>query len=331
MGRTEWFILSIKKKAPQHVLSLLTGKRSMNAIHSIIQFHRLASLPEPLHPLVSVVHVEDIRFTKDDIWSRFYLDFYTISLKWNVQAKAKYGQQSYDFDKGVMSFTAPKQLQSHDGVNGAVVNKDLGTGYVLLLHPDFIGKHPLATAIKTYGFFDYAVNEALHLSEKEEKSIIDLFLKIKEEYRHIDHHTQDIILAQIDLLLKFSNRFYERQFITRKTASSDLLSRTEQLLNAYFDKEKSLQHGLPTVEYLANELHLSPHYFSDMLRSLTGQSAQQHIHQKLIDKAKEYLSVTNMSVAEIAYQLGFEYPQSFNKLFKSKTSQSPLEFRASFN
>ncbi|AUD06664.1 helix-turn-helix domain-containing protein [Spirosoma pollinicola] len=303
----------------------------MNAIKSIIQFHRLASLPDPLHPLVSIIHVEDIRLAKDALWERFYLDFYTISLKRNVQAKAKYGQQSYDFDKGLMSFTAPKQLQSHEKVDSSEINKDLGTGYVLLLHPGLLGKHPLAVAIKTYGFFDYAVHEALHLSEKEERNIIDLFLKIEEEYQHIDPYTQDIVLAQVDVLLRYCRRFYERQFITRKTGSNDLLSRTEQLLNAYFDKEESLRQGLPTVDYLANELHLSPHYFSDMLRSLTGQSAQQHIHQKLIDKAKEYLSVTDLSVAEIAYRLGFEYPQSFNKLFKSKTDQSPLEFRASFN
>ena len=303
----------------------------MNAIESIIQFHRLASLPEPLHPLVSLIDVEDIRLANDALWERFYLDFYTVSLKRNVQVKAKYGQQSYDFDKGLMSFTAPQQRQSHDKVDGTGINKELGTGYVLLLHPDFVGKHPLAAAIKTYGFFDYAVHEALHLSEKEERNIIDLLLKIEEEYQHIDSHTQAIILAQIDMLLRYCRRFYERQFITRKTASNDLLSRTEQLLNAYFDKEESLRQGLLTVDYLANELHLSPHYFSDMLRSLTGQSAQQHIHQKLIDKAKQYLSATNLSVAEIAYRLGFEYPQSFNKLFKSKTDHSPLEFRASFN
>jgi AraC family transcriptional regulator, transcriptional activator of pobA len=302
----------------------------MNAINSIVQFHRLASLPEPMHPLISVIHVEDIRLTNHDLWKRFYLNFYTISLKRNVQGKAKYGQQYYDFDKGLMSFTAPKQMQSHEVFDNSLPQEELGFGYVLLLHPEFLSRHPLASTIGTYGFFSYNVHEALHLSEKEEQNIIQLFQKIEEEYQHIDYHTQNILLSQIDLLLNYSKRFYERQFITRKAASTDLLSKTEQLLASYFDSQQHSKSGLPTVELLAKELHLSPHYFSDMLRSLTGQSAQQHIHLKLIERAKEYLSSTSLSVAEIAFQLGFSYPQSFNKLFKSKTNMSPLQFRELF-
>ena len=301
----------------------------MKIINSISEKHRLVSLPEPLHPLVSVIRISDIRFTDNPIWEHFSVNFYCISLKRNISGKTKYGQQYYDYNKGVMTFVAPKQIMSLDTDQMDILNP--ASGYALFIHPDFLYKHPLATTIKNYGFFSYAVNEALHLSEKEEKNIEELFEKIDEEYQHIDRHTQDIILSQIDLLLNYCNRFYERQFLTRKAVNHDVLTRMELLLNEYFDQEKTLKNGPPSVESLSNQLNLSPHYLSDLLRSLTGQSAQQHIQEKMIDKAKEYLTITNMSVAEIAYQLGFEYPQSFNKLFKKKTNSSPLEFRQTFN
>ncbi len=301
----------------------------MHVINSISEKHRLLSLPEPLHPLVSVIPLSDIRFTDQAIWEHFSMNFYCILLKRNISGKTKYGQQYYDYNKGVMTFVAPKQILSLDASQTDILNP--ASGYALLCHPDFLYKHPLATAIKNYGFFSYDVNEALHLSEKEEKNIEEIFQKIDEEYQHIDRHTQDIILSQIDLLLNYSKRFYERQFITRKAVNHNLLTKMEQLLSECFEYEGALKNGIPTVEYLANKLNLSPHYLSDMLRMLTGQSTQQHIQEKLIDKAKEYLTVTNLSVAEIAYQLGFEYPQSFNKLFKKKTNISPLGFRQTFN
>ncbi|MBY0482754.1 MAG: helix-turn-helix transcriptional regulator [Chitinophagaceae bacterium] len=303
----------------------------MNIINSISEYHQLLSLPEPLHPLVSIIQVADTHIMETDVWEQFYINFYSVSLKRDVSAKVKYGQQYYDFNKGVMNFLAPKQVQSLSISDIRLINQECGQGYVLLFHPDFLGRHPLAASIKNYGFFSYALNEALHISEKEENSIIEILKKIDEEYQHIDRHTQDIILSQIDLLLNYSIRFYERQFITRKFVNNDLLIRMEQLLHRYFDKGESLQNGLPTVEYLAHNLNLSPNYLSDMLRSLTGQNAQQHIHNKMIEKAKEYLTSSNLSVAEIAYQLGFEYPQSFNKFFKKKTDISPLEYRQSFN
>ena len=303
----------------------------MNIINSISEYHRLLSLPEPLHPLVSIIQVADTHIMETEVWEQFYINFYSVSLKRDVSAKVKYGQQFYDFNKGVMNFLAPKQVQSLSISDIRLINQECGQGYVLLFHPDFLGRHPLAASIKNYGFFSYALNEALHISEKEENSIIEILKKIDEEYQHIDRHTQDIILSQIDLLLNYSIRFYERQFITRKFVNNDLLIRMEQLLHRYFDKGESLQNGLPTVEYLAHNLNLSPNYLSDMLRSLTGQNAQQHIHNKMIEKAKVYLTSSNLSVAEIAYQLGFEYPQSFNKFFKKKTDISPLEYRQSFN
>ncbi|WP_116789326.1 helix-turn-helix domain-containing protein [Flavobacterium psychrotrophum] len=302
----------------------------MNTINSISEFHRLVTLPEPLHPLISVVSVQDMRFADNTVWEHFSLNFYCISLKKDVTGKVKYGRQYYDYNKGAMTFTAPKQIQSLDAPHDDILGPEAGNGYALLIHPEFLYSHPLAATIKNYGFFSYAVNEALHLSEREEKNIADIFQKISDEYQHIDKHTQDIILSQVDLLLNYSNRFYERQFITRKAINHDVLTKMEQLLNNFFDNKDTLVNGIPTVEFLASNLNISAHYLSDMLRTLTGQSAQQHIHEKLIEKAKEYLSTTKLSVAEIAYQLGFEYPQSFNKLFKKKMNVSPLEFRQTF-
>ena len=184
---------------------------------------------------------------------------------------------------------------------------------------------------KQYGFFSYAANEALHLSDKEKATIISIFKIIEEELNaRIDDFSHDVIISQIELLLNYANRFYKRQFITRKTVSNDLLQKLEEILDEYFNNDRTVSQGIPTVQYLSEQLHISPSYLSDMLRSLTGQNAQQHIHYKLIEKAKEKLSTTSLSVSEVAYELGFEHPQSFSKLFKTKTRQSPLEFRQSY-
>jgi AraC-like DNA-binding protein len=293
--------------------------------NSISALHRALGLPGPLHPLISLVNYGDITVDVSDLSKGMILNFYKISYKPNLSGQVKYGQHYYDFDEGGLSFIAPNQL-----ISAAVEEKDYA-GYTLLFHPDFISNSPLAPAIKRYGFFSYAANEALHLSDKEKKVIIEVFTHIGEELNHsIDDFSQDVLLSHIGVLLNYSNRFYKRQFITRKAADHDLLTKMEQLLNDYFDQEESLHKGLPTVEYLASSLHLSPRYLSDMLRSLTGQNAQQHIHEKLIEKAKEYLATTQLSVAEIAYQLGFEHPQSFNKIFKKKTAMTPVTYKASF-
>lgn len=297
----------------------------MKDIRTITEFHRLTSLPEPLHPLVSVTRSELCQFAPDGTWDHFMSQFYCIALKREVKGKIKYGQQSYDYDKGVMSFTAPRQVQSLD-----VKAVECGTGLLLFFHPDVLLKHLLANAIKQYGFFSYAVNEALHLSAAEEADMVAIIKKIEQECGHIDRHTQDIIVSQIDLLLAYANRFYERQFFTRKNNQSDLLTKFEAIVDHHFTSHHSEQ-GVLTVQQIAAAMHLSPNYLGDMLRTLTGQNAQQHIHEKLIQYAKEKLSTTSLSVSEIAYQLGFEHSQSFSKLFKSKTSQSPLAFRAAFN
>lgn len=296
----------------------------MNAINSISQFHRLLSLPEPLHPLVSVINLDKAIFLEDEIWKGFINRFYCMALKRGATGKIRYGQQHYDYDKGVLSFTAPNQVQYLD-----LNQMECGSGYLLIFHPDFLLRHSLANTIHQYGFFSYAVNEALHLSEEEEDNLIAILNKINKECVHIDKHTQEIILSQIELLLNYSNRFYERQFITRKNNSHELLSKFERLLEDYFVKNQN--NGLLTVQYVAGQMNLSPNYLSDLLRVHTGQNTQQHIHEKLIEKAKEKLSTTNLSVSEIAYDLGFEHAQSFSTLFKKKTNLSPLAFRQEFN
>ncbi|ASK29271.1 AraC family transcriptional regulator [Chryseobacterium sp. T16E-39] len=297
----------------------------MNAIQSVSAFHHLLSLPEPKHPLVSVINLSHTIFLEDEIWKGFVNRFYCVALKREAKGKIKYGQQHYDYDKGVLSFTAPNQVQYLD-----LQNMECGSGYLLIFHPDFLLKHPLASTITGYGFFSYAVNEALHLSADEENDLIEILQKIDKECQHIDRHTQEIILSQIDLLLNYSNRFYERQFITRRNSNHQLLIKFERFVNDYFDHEQSADQGLLTVHLIAEAMNLSPNYLSDLLRIHTGQNTQQHIHEKLIAKAKEKLSTTNLSVSEIAYTLGFEHPQSFSTLFKKKTNMAPMEFRTSF-
>ena len=298
----------------------------MNTIPSISAFHRLLSLPEPKHPMVSVIDMSQCTFVEDEIWTGFTNRFYCVALKRNATGKMRYGQQHYDYDKGVLSFTAPNQVQYLDLQTMDCDNK----GFLVVFHEDFLLKQPLATMISSYGFFSYAVNEALHLSEDEENDLLEILNKIDKECQHIDQHTQEIILSQIELLLNYSKRFYERQFITRKSGSHQLLTKFETFLNDYFDKESS-EKGLLTVHQIAEAMNLSPNYLSDLLRIQTGQNTQQHIHEKLISKAKEKLSTTELSVSEIAYELGFEHSQSFSTLFKKKTKMSPLEFRQSFN
>ncbi|WP_374458750.1 helix-turn-helix domain-containing protein [Chryseobacterium taeanense] len=298
----------------------------MNTIQSISAFHKLLSLPEPKHPMVSVINLYESIFIEDEVWNGFVSKHYCVALKRNAKGKIKYGQQHYDYDKGVLSFTAPNQVQYLDLKTMDCEN----TGYLLVFHEDFLLRHALAKTISSYGFFSYAVNEALHLSEEEENDLLEIMFKIDKECQHIDHHTQEIILSQIELLLNYSKRFYERQFITRKSGSHQLLTKFESYLNDYFSKESS-EKGLLTVQQIADAMNLSPNYLSDLLRIHTGQNTQQHIHEKLINKAKEKLSTTELSVSEIAYELGFEHSQSFSTLFKKKTNMSPLEFRHSFN
>jgi AraC-like DNA-binding protein len=278
--------------------------------------------------LISLIESANNQLIANTLPNPHVLKFYKISYKPRPIGKLKYGQGHYDFNEGGLLFAAPNQV-----IGGRIDDSSGACSlYTLLIHPDFFWNYPLAKKIKQYGFFSYSANEALHLSEKEKTTIISIFRIIEEELNsRIDDFSQDVIVSQIELLLTYANRFYKRQFITRKAVSNDLLQQLEEILDEYFTDELSLNQGVPTVQYLAEKLNITPSYLSDMLRSLTGQNAQQHIHDKLIEKAKEKLSTTSLSVGEIAYTLGFEHPQSFSKLFKTKTSLSPLEFRRSFN
>ncbi len=294
--------------------------------NSISDLHKALGFPKPLHPLISLVDYSDIKIAPDQLPTSLFLNFYKISYKTNLQGKVKYGQHYYDFDEGGLSFVSPNQL-----ISGNESEKDYA-GYTLLIHPDFIRHYPLGKSIKNFGFFSYSVNEALFLSEKEKHTIIAVFKNIEQELTAtIDDFSQDVMIAHIEVLLNYSNRFYKRQFITRKAVNNDLLAQLESLLNDYFNHKTGIEHGLPTVQYLSEKLNVSSRYLSDMLRALTGQNAQQHIHHHLIEKAKEILSTSNLTVAEVAYQLGFEHPQSFNKIFKQKTNLTPIAFKQSFN
>jgi AraC family transcriptional regulator, transcriptional activator of pobA len=298
-------------------------------IKTISEYHQVMGLPSPEHPLISVINFESIRHLPGSKSISMVFDFYSISLKRNFNGKMKYGQQEYDFDEGIMFFISPGQVF---GIEVANAEELRHSGWLLLIHPDFLWNTSLAKTIRRYEYFDYSVHEALFLSEKEEKTIINIMQNVEQEYHsNIDKFSQDVMIAQVELLLTYAERFYQRQFITRKITNHGILNRLEEVLTEYFNSDAVEKNGLPTVQYIAEALNVSPGYLSGMLKTLTGQSTQQHIHDKLIEKAKEKLSTTDLSVSEIAYELGFEHPQSFSKLFKTKTNFSPLEFRQSFN
>jgi len=298
-------------------------------IKTINQYHQVLGLPKPEHPLISVINLSS--FTQPPMPEpvRLMYDFYCIALKRDINFKQKYGQQEYDFDEGVMSFISPGQVFVIDIDEDSELKP---SGWMLLIHPDFLWNTSLAKTMKKYEYFDYSANEALHLSEKEETLIAGIVKNIEHEYHsNIDKFSQDIIISQLEVLLNYSERFYQRQFITRKIVNHKILDSLENILKDYFDNDDLLKNGLPTVQYISERLNVSPNYLRGLLKTLTGLNTQQHIHEKLIEKAKEKLSTTDLSVSEIAYELGFEHSQSFSKLFKTKTRLSPVEFRQSFN
>jgi len=305
------------------------AKDALVHIKTISQYHRLLGLAKPEHPLISLSRFEDIQYNSALISQAVIHNFYSIALKKTFHATLKYGQQEVDFDEGVLLLMAPRQVFAIEGPQEPVENHQ---GWLLLVHPDLVWNTQLAKKIRHYEFFDYKANEALHLSANEEKLIVGIMQSIEQEYRNrVDEFSQDVLIAQLELLLTYAQRFYQRQFLTRKVSSHQLLDRLEDLLNAYFKDDKRPSESVPTVTYLADALHVSPNYLSRLLKTLTGQSTKQFILDKVIDLAKEKLSTSDLTVNEIAYALGFTHPQSFNKLFKTKTTLTPLEFRQSFN
>jgi AraC-like DNA-binding protein len=300
---------------------------SPKKIESLADAHRAFGLLKPQHPLVSLINGSYTQVEETNIAHYHVLGFYKIAYKPKLNGKLKYGQSYYDFDEGGLLFASPGQLIGSNDNDASACSE-----YTLLIHPDFFLGYPLAKSIKQYGFFSYSTKETLHLSEDEKETIFEIFKMIEKELSsRIDDFSQDVVISQIELMLNYANRFYKRQFITRKAVNHDLLQKLEEVLEIYFNNEVSVNQGLPTVGYLAEQVNVSPSYLSDMLRSLIGQNAQQFIHDKLIEKAKETLSTTNLTVQEVAYGLGFEHSQSFSKFFKMKTNLSPLAFRRSFN
>ena len=295
-------------------------------IKSIKELHQLLELPKPKHPLISVIDFSSIKCFDDEKLEAVTYGFYCIAIKKNFKAKMRYGQKHYDFDEGVMTFFAPHQVVITE------IRDDWELeGLWLVIDLDFLHGFSIFKEIRQFGFFSYSVNEALHLSEEEELTISQLLVNIsKESQATIDTFSQAIIIKQIELLLNYCDRFYRRQFLTRKQADSSLVSNFEDLLGAYFKDNLTATKGIPSVSYFAERMNLSRNYLSDMLRNITGQSAKQHIQQKLIDSAKELLANSALNVSQIAYHMGFEHPQSFHKLFKNKTHSSPLEYRVRF-
>jgi AraC-like DNA-binding protein len=304
--------------------------KELKHFETISEFHEFRKLPKPLHPLLSIINVADVPQPAHDEPRILSQNFYGISVKRMHNVNIKYGQSSFDFNDGIMSFMSPNQIFSIE-----VDDKDQEiekSGWVIYIHPDFIWNTPLASTIKRYDFWSYSLNEALFLFENEEAVVNNMMMAILQEYQsNIDKFSKRIIVSHIQTLLEYADRYYNRQFITREKANHQILERLEKLVDQYFDREDLIEKGLPTVGHIAGELHVSPKYLSNLLRVLAGISAQQYIHDKLIQKAKEKLSTTDVSVSEISYQLGFEHLPSFSKLFKAKTSISPLKFRQSFN
>ena len=301
--------------------------QEIKRINTISQYHQLKKLPSPEHPLISVIDLATFCTPAHEENFSFVLDLYSIALKRGFKGKMRYGQQGYDFDEGVLSFIAPGQVFSFD----ASLNDNL-SGFLILFHPDFLWSTSLAKNIRNFEFFNYSVNEALFLSEKEEKLLTNIKDIIQQEYSsNIDKFSHDLIIAQLESFLIYADRYYNRQFLTRKKSSHRIIDQVEGILDDYMDNEQLIGRGVPTVQYLSDCLYVSSNYLSRLLKTLTGKTTQQHIHDKVINAAKTKLSTTRLSIGEIAAELGFEHPQSFSKFFKAKTNSSPLEFRQTFN
>ena len=291
-------------------------------IESISELHRRVGFSKPKHPLISVIDLKKI----DSVISKnleersIELGFYSISLK-KITGKLKYGRGYYDFEEGSLVFMAPNQVITYSP------DLQIEEGWALYFHPDLINTSSLGQNINSYTFFNYDLNEALHISEDEKLIINDCIAKIEKEYsQNIDQHTQGLIVSNLELLLNYCSRFYGRQFYTREKVSNDVVQKFEKLLIAYFSKDTLIDVGLPNVKYFAENLCLSPNYLSDLLNKYTGKSTQEHIHLQMVERAKLLLG-TEQTVSEIAFVLGFEYPSHFTKIFKTKTGISPSEYR----
>lgn len=309
--------------------------KEVHHIKSVSQYHQLLGLPMPDHPHFSIIEFNEINPSEISGEISLYYDFYVIFMKQDPGGKFRYryGQRTQrlaenDFETSKLFFMSPGQ------VLGLAPNNPEAkvSGWMILIHPDYLWKTRLAKTINQHEFFHYSANEALYLAPQEEQKMINIMHNIQAEYKaSIDRYSQDVIIAELELLFTYANRFYNRQFLTRKITNHSILEKLEELLDTYFNNQELLSRGLPTVQYISDHLNISPNYLRSLLKSYTGLNTQEHIHKKLIDKAKQKLSTTELSVSQIAYELGFEHVPSFSKLFKNKTLLSPVEFRQSFN
>ena len=293
-------------------------------IASVAQYNKIRGI-ETLHPLVTIIDLSKAKLMPAKTYN---FGLYTVFLKELHCGELKYGRSHYDYQEGTLVFIAPGQVL---GVPPKAKNFE-PKGWALLFHPDLIKGTPLGKHIHEYSFFSYDINEALHLSDEERQIVLDCFSKIEYELEHaIDKHSKTLIASNIELFLNYCTRFYDRQFITRDNAHKGILERFEALLNNYFQSDKPQTEGLPSVAWCAREFNLSANYFGDLVKKESGKSAQEYIQLKVIDTAKEKIFDTNKSVSEIAYELGFRYPQHFSRLFKQQVGVSPLEYRSPMN
>jgi AraC-like DNA-binding protein len=290
-------------------------------IKTITQLHELIGGKKPKHPLISIIDFAKVEMPVENFYQRFSMDFYSISLK-GSECGITYGRKHYDFEEGVMIFTAPNQtitLERNDADY---------SGWGLYFHPDLIRNSNLGQNINNYSFFAYNAVEALHLSDEEKAVVLNCVNNIKNEYnQYIDNYSQTLLVSNLELLLNYSMRFFGRQFNTRTNHHQSIVTQIERYLTDYFQDNNLSEKGFPTVQDCAEQVNLSPNYLSDLLKKETGKTTQEHIHLMMIDKAKTLLINSNLSVKEIAYDLGFEYPHYFSRIFKSKTGQTPLEYR----
>ena len=290
-------------------------------VQTISEIHELWGCGKPRHPLVTVIDLTKHQFRGDRNGLIYRLDFYTIFCK-KFDGMLGYGRSYYDFSEGSLMFTAPGQATT------PISTPTLEEGWALFFHPDLIHHSPLGKNIGQYSFFNYESNEALHVSEEEKLALLDCVKKIEQECgQNVDKHTQTLIQNNIEMLLNYCSRFYDRQFYTREKVNTDVVQAFEKLLKDHFAQDTLINSGLPGVKIFANQLHLSPNYLSDLLQKFTGKTTQEHIHLQLINKAKALLWSTGLSVSEIAYTLGFENPPHFTRLFRQKTGYSPSEYR----
>ncbi|BFM51280.1 helix-turn-helix domain-containing protein [Marinomonas sp. THO17] len=300
---------------------------NISHVETISEHHRDRGLVPPKHPLISLINLSDMRksHSSGDMWWSY--GFYAIFIKRGLKSKVRYGHTSYDFDEGVLALLKPHQVFGR-----SPHPSDQVEGWALFFSSELLEGYPLSEKILSHGFFSYQLNEALHLSQQEEKSLLRLMQQIESEYKaRIDSLTQDVIIASLDLLLTYVDRYYKRQFVTRKTPGYDILSKLDTLLESYIEDGEAYTHGLPSIAVMAEKMGVSSNYLNDLVKSLSGKSFGNYIDLAVLQRAKLKLSLSNKSISTIAYELGFQHSQSFNRFFKKHEQKSPGEYRKSLN